>query len=694
MRPFILDALYRSLNILPGIGPRSEKHFERLAGGGKILDLLWHVPIELIDRSYSPNIDDAEAGRVATLKVKVKSHTPSPRRSIPYRVTVSDNTGRMTLVFFNPHKSWLEKTLPVGKTVKVSGKLESYQGSLQMVHPDYITDGSKTDEILPAEPVYPLTHGVTNKAVTKAMAAAIEMAPDLPEWLDSSMLKKYGWDSWLPSLRKLHAPQNGEDLEPDSPQRTRLAYDEFLANQLTLALARRQQREKLGRTFNVIGPHRQKLESALPFQLTNSQKDVLSEIDNDMRAKAKMMRLIQGDVGSGKTVVAALALMNAVDSGTQGAFMAPTEILARQHFETLEPLFQKMGLDILLLTGRMSAKEKKEAYQKISSGSAKIIIGTHALFQEKVIFDDLGLAVIDEQHRFGVHQRITLSEKGKGSDVLVMTATPIPRTLALTAYGDMDVSRITEKPPGRKPVDTRLIPQEKVHDMIAGLKRQIDKGARVYWVCPLVEESEKLDLTAAEERYQILQSFFGDRVGLIHGRMKGEDKDRVMDDFSEGRLDILVATTVIEVGVNVPEATVMVIEEAHRFGLAQLHQLRGRVGRGGDKSYCFLMYKTPVTSTAKERLSIMRDTEDGFLIAEKDMELRGSGDILGTKQSGLPEFKIARLEDHGNFLAIAQDDAKLILEKDTNLTSQRGKELRTLLYLFEADQAINYLKSG
>ncbi|MGE4313158.1 MAG: ATP-dependent DNA helicase RecG [Pseudobdellovibrionaceae bacterium] len=693
-RPFLLDPLFRALTVLPGVGPRTQKHFERLAGGPKILDLLWHLPIDLVDRSYRPTIEAAEAGRVATIRVTVAHHTPNPKRNLPYRVSVTDETGRMSLVFFHARKDYLEKLLPIGKTVLISGKLEAYQGSLQMIHPDHIADGASSAEILPAEPIYPLTHGLTNKAVTKAMQAALEMAPDMPEWIDGAFLKKNNWPTWKKALRTAHNPTKLSDLEKDGTERTRLAYDELLANQLTLAIGRNRARKKGGRAFNIRGEYKKQLEAALPFSLTHAQNVALSEIDADMAEPHKMMRLVQGDVGSGKTVVAALAMMNAIDSGAQAAFMAPTEILARQHAETLAPLFEKMGLTPVLLTGRLKPKEKAALYEKIASGEAKIVIGTHALFQDKVIFDDLGLAVIDEQHRFGVHQRMSLSSKGKGTDILVMTATPIPRTLALTAYGDMDVSRITEKPPGRQPIDTRLIPSEKLSEMIAGLKRQIAEGHRVYWVCPLVEDSEVLDLTSAQERYEVLQQFFGERVTLVHGQMKAEEKDKAMADFASGACDILVATTVIEVGVNVPEATIMVIEEAHRFGLAQLHQLRGRVGRGSAKSYCFLLYRMPLGETAKERLSIMRASEDGFLIAEKDMELRGSGDVLGTKQSGLPDFKIASLEAHGFLLPAARDEAKYILAKDPDLTGEKGQALRTLLYLFECDQAITYLNAG
>lgn len=689
-RPFALDPLFRALTSLPGVGPRSGKLLEKLLGGPKILDLLWHRPVDVVDRRFSPKVKDAPDGRVATLALRVQKHFPNAKKAQPYRIWCSDDTGTINLVFFHAHKDWLEKQLPEGADVIVSGRVEFFNGNPQIVHPDAIGKPEDRASIETLEPVYPLTQGITNKQVRKAISGALGFVPKLEEWLDSAYKKRQNWADWDESLRMLHyvAPhmQGGG--------RERLAYDELLANQLTLALVRQRQKKLNGRGFKTGGALREKVLAALPFDLTGAQRRSLAEIDKDMAENARMLRLLQGDVGSGKTVVAALAMMNALDSGAQAAMMAPTEILARQHEQSLKPWLEAAGIDYVTLTGRDKGKTRERILEQIANGKARVVIGTHALFQEDVEFADLGLAVIDEQHRFGVHQRLMLSGKGRGTDVLVMTATPIPRTLTLTAYGDMEVSRLDEKPPGRKPVDTRLIPAEKMEEMVDGLRRQIQTGARVYWVCPLVEESEVLDLAAAEERYDILRQSFGDRTGLIHGRMKPAEKDNVMAKFANGDLDILVATTVIEVGVNVPEATIMVIEHAERFGLSQLHQLRGRVGRGGDKSYCFLLYYGPVGETAKERLSIMRETEDGFLISEKDLELRGAGDLLGVRQSGMPDFRLADLSIHGELLAAARDDAKLIIDRDPELKSPRGEALRTLLYLFERDQAIQYLRSG
>ena len=692
-RPFDLDPLFRPLTTLPGVGPKNGKLIEKLVGGPKVLDLLMHLPVDFVDRRFSPQIAEAPQGRIATMEVTIGKHFPPSQRGRPYRVWCTDETGTLNLIFFRAHPEWLNKELPEGERRVISGKVEYYNGNPQIVHPDFVVPEER-ESLMAVEPVYPLTAGITNKVLGKAVKGALGFLPALGEWLEPEYKKRNGWGDWEQALRGVHIPEDAKSLLADSLIRSRIAYDELLANQLTLALVRHRQRRIDGRSFAGDGALRAKLREVLPFPLTGAQERSLQEIDEDMREDAKMLRLLQGDVGAGKTVVAVMAMLAAVETGAQAAIMAPTEILARQHAETLKPWLEACGVNFVTLTGRDKGAGREAILAQIESGEARIVIGTHAIFQDSIAFADLGLAVIDEQHRFGVHQRLLLSNKGKGTDVLVMTATPIPRTLTLTAYGDMDVSRLDEKPPGRKPVETLLVSQDRLEDMVDGLSRKIAEGNRIYWVCPLVEESEVLDLAAAEERYDILQAFYGDRVGLIHGRMKGDEKDAVMGKFAAGELDILVATTVIEVGVNVPEATIMVIEHAERFGLSQLHQLRGRVGRGAEKSFCFLVYSAPLGETAKERLRIMRETEDGFLIAEKDLELRGGGDILGVKQSGLPKFRLADLSVHGELLKAARDDARLIIERDPELESARGQALKTLLYLFERDQALQYLRSG
>jgi ATP-dependent DNA helicase RecG len=693
VRPVVLFPLFRPVTSLPGLGPRLGKLAEKLAGP-HVADLLWHLPSGLIDRRFAPKIAEAPEGRVVTLTVRVDSHVPPLNPRHPYRIRCVDETGIVELVFFHARGDSLTKRFPAGEMLVVSGKVEWFRDTAQIAHPDAVLPVEERDALEAIEPVYPMTAGLPAKTLRKAVRGALTLVPDLPEWQDAAWLARQGWPGWKAALERAHNPEDDDDLLASAPHRRRLAYDELLANQLALVLVRQSQRTLSGRAVRGDGSLRAKALAALPFQLTGSQRMALAEIEGDQGAEARMLRLLQGDVGSGKTVVALMAMLNAVEAGHQAALMAPTEILARQHAETLAPLCFKAGVELCLLTGRDKGKPRERILERLASGALPLIVGTHAVFQEDVAFRDLALAVIDEQHRFGVHQRLQLSGKGKGVDVLVMTATPIPRTLTLTAYGDMDVSRLTEKPPGRQPIDTRTVALDRLDEVAEGVRRRVEQGARVYWVCPLVEESEQLDLAAATERQAHLIGLFGDRVGLVHGRMRGPDKDAVMAAFAEGRLDVLVATTVIEVGVDVPEATVMVIEHAERFGLAQLHQLRGRVGRGSGASTCLLLYDPHLNDVARQRLKTLRETEDGFVIAEEDLRLRGAGELLGTRQSGLPEFRLADLAEHGELLAVARDDAQLVLNRDPGLETPRGQALRTLLYLFERDAAAKTLRSG
>jgi ATP-dependent DNA helicase RecG len=694
MRPAILFPLFAEIRTLGGVGPKLEKLISRLIGP-RLVDLIFDLPVGLIDRSYRPKLIAAEAGRIATMTVNVLDHLPARDRRQPYRVRVSDDTSTMELIFFHAHADYLNRMLPVGSKRIVSGKIERYKDKPQMTHPDHIV--APEDEVgLPAhEPVYALTEGLTLKPLVKAIRSALTKVPELPEWDDPAFLKQRGWRPFHESLLTAHAPATEADLSLETPIRMRLAYDELLANQLALLLIRRQMRAaKKGRALIGDGRLKAKAIAALPFALTGPQLQAIAEIEADIAAPTRMLRLLQGDVGAGKTIVAFLALLGAVEAGAQGALMAPTEILARQHMASLEPYARATGVRLGLLTGR-ERTTREATLAALAKGEIDILVGTHALFSEDVAFADLGLAVIDEQHRFGVHQRMLLQGKGgRPADVLVMTATPIPRTLALTAYGDMDVSRLTGRPPGRKPVDTRLLSAERLDEVVEHLRKAIAKGARAYWVCPLVEESEKIDLAAAEERASMLKRVLGSKVGLVHVRMKGAERDAEMAKFKAGETQILVATTVIEVGVDVPEATIMVVEHAERFGLAQLHQLRGRVGRSSAKSSCLLIYHGHLGETAKARLKTMRETDDGFVIAEEDLRLRGAGELLGTRQSGMPEFRLADLAAHAELLAVARDDAQLVLTRDPDLQSGRGQALRTLLYLFGRDEAVRYLKAG
>jgi len=693
MRPEVLFSLFKPVTSLKGVGPRIGKLIETVAGPNTV-DLCWLLPSGIIDRRYSPKIAEAETGLVATMVIDVLKHHKPPNRRMPYKIICGDETGKMSLVFFHAHTDFLSKNLPEGETRVISGKVERFGNELQMTHPEHIGTLDELSTLKRVEPVYPLTAGLSQKPLGKAIRATLDLAPDLSEWIDPSLVQRERWPTWRMALLSCHNPESGDDLIATTPARMRLAYDELLANQIALALMRRKMKSIKGRRFRGDGHLRGQIEQALPFELTVTQKASLGDITEDMASSSRMLRLVQGDVGSGKTVVALLAMMTAIEAGAQATLMAPTEILARQHFATLEPLASAVGVKILLLTGREKGKKREAILTALVEGEAKIAIGTHALFQNDVEFHNLGLAVIDEQHRFGVHQRLTLASKGRGVDILVMTATPIPRTLMLTAYGDMDVSRITEKPAGRKPVETRTIPFDRLDEVIAAIGRSLQNNAKIYWVCPLIEESQKVDLAAAEDRFLQLQHIYGDRVGLVHGRMKSKDKDAAMEAFMNGPIDLLVATTVIEVGVDVPEATIMVIEHAERFGLAQLHQLRGRIGRSDRSSTCLLIYSGALSQIAHDRLSIMRETNDGFRIAEEDLKLRGAGELLGTRQSGIPDARLADLSVHGDLLAIARDDALVFLNQDPDLESPRGQAIRTLLYLFNRDTAVLNLRSG
>ena len=701
-RPSELDPLFAPVSTLPGVGPKLAALLAKLVGrGGKssdalVRDLVLTPPHSIIDRTKRPGIANSPEGAIVTLEVRVDRHVPAPRdrRQAPHRVYAHDDTGEVALTFFRARTDWLMKALPEGETVIVSGRMEWFNGRPTMTHPDYIAPLDRVGDVPMIEPIYPLTAGLQGKTMRKVVRAAVERVPTLPDWMDAALAKREGFPPHDVAIRALHNPKSADDLEPHAAARRRLAYDELLAGQLALALVRQRSKKLAGRPMRGDGRLRRKVLNALPYRLTNAQDRSVKEIASDLASTDRMLRLLQGDVGAGKTVVALMAMCIAAEAGMQSALMAPTEILARQHAASIKPLAEAAGLEIAVLTGRDKGADRRDVLDGLRDGSIDIVMGTHALFQEAVEYRDLGLVVIDEQHRFGVHQRLLLSSKGIAPDTLVMTATPIPRTLVLGAFGDMDVSKLDEKPPGRRPIKTTLLARTRVEDLVGRMLRAVEDGEKIYWICPLVEESEEMDLMSAEQRWESLHSTFGDKVGLVHGRMAGPEKDSAMMAFKDGETRILVATTVIEVGVDVPDASIIVIEHAERFGLAQLHQLRGRVGRGDRPSSCVLLYEAPLGEVAQARLEVMRETEDGFRIAEEDLVLRGEGDLLGTRQSGTPGFRIAQLDAHGDLLEMARQDARLVVDRDPTLRSERGEALRIMLYLHGRDEAVRLLRAG
>ncbi len=680
-----LAPLFTPLTSLRGIGPAVAGLIARAAGGDRVIDLLFHMPESYLDRSAKPTIRDAKPGTVATIAVEVVRHERPATSRQPWRIIVKDDTGTAELVFFRFTR---ETQMPPGAKLLVSGKLDMFNGRLTIAHPDHLVPIDHPERIPTIEPVWPLTAGLWPRQIATGLAQALEMLPTFPEWHDPALLKREKWPPFEEALRCVQAPATGE---PDRRNRARLAYDELFAGQVATALIRGRVRARSGQPLIGDSHLRDIAMQRFGFTPTASQVKALREIDADLASPRRMLRLLQGDVGSGKTLVAILAMLRAVEAGKQAALMAPTEVLAKQHHRTLSRI---CPVPVALLTGSIKGKERARILRGINDGSIQIVVGTHALFQNAVEYSDLALAVIDEQHRFGVNQRLTLGAKGEWTDVLIMTATPIPRTLLLTQWGEMDVSRLTEKPAGRLPIRTTLHSLGTMPTVLDGIARKLEEGAQVYWVCPLVAESEVLDVAAAEERYADLTKLFGDRVGLAHGQQTPDIRDAALAAFTAGTIRLLVATTVVEVGVDVPTASVMVIEHAERFGLAQLHQLRGRVGRGADASFCLLLHEDWVSETARRRLTMVRDTEDGFLIADEDFRLRGGGDALGTRQAGLPGYKLADPMDHEPLLHMAHRDAAVLLSRDPKLETPRGRAVRLLLNLFERNTAMRTLAAG
>ena len=693
-RPEILFPLFAALDSLTGVGSKTAQNLGQL-GILAPRDVLFTLPHTGIDRARRSSVEGVGLPTTVSVRVIVGAHHPARNRGGAYRIHVEDEKTSFQIVFFHGRSDYLERVLPQGSTRIVSGKVELFDGVIQMVHPEFIVPEEEAGDIPLFEPVYPLTAGITQKTMFKATRSALTRAPDLNEWIDPAQLAHAAWPGFVQAMQSVHTPGGLEDLAFSSPARTRLAYDELMAHQLTLALARASERRVRGRATVGDGRLRGRVRAQLPYAPTDAQDRAISEIEHDMGQASRMNRLLQGDVGAGKTLVAFMALLIAVESGGQGVMMAPTEILARQHLEGLQPLAESAGVVLELLTGRDKGAERRSKLAALAQGDIQILVGTHAVFQADVVFCDLRLAIVDEQHRFGVRQRLELGKKGTAADVLVMTATPIPRSLALAQYGDMDVSVLDEKPPGRKPIKTALVSIGRMDEVIERLRAVMAEGRQCYWVCPLVEESEAVDLTAAEERFKRLRTALGEGVvGLVHGQMPAAEKDAAMARFQRGETGVLVATTVIEVGVNVPNATIMVIERAENFGLAQLHQLRGRVGRGTEASTCLLMYQNPLSEAGQRRLEVLRETEDGFRISQTDLEMRGYGDLIGTAQSGVPRFAIADIEQQGALMAVAQSDARKLLADDPGLASPRGAAARVLLWLMRQDEAIRLISVG
>lgn len=693
-RPAALFPLFAGLETLPGIGPKTAQTFAQLAVQAP-RDLLFTLPHSGIDRRFRDTIKDAALPATLTVAVTVGKHTPARNKHGPYRIHVEDAHTAFQLTYFHARGDFLLRQMPEGSRRVISGRVELFDGMAQMVHPDFAVPEDDAQDIPAFEPVYPLTSGITQKVMFKATRGALERVPDFGEWIDPGQKAREDWPDFTDALSSAHAPQSLAEIALTAPARARLAYDELFAHQVTLALARASERRKKGRESKGDGRLQARVMAALPYKPTGAQSRAMREICDDMATANRMNRLLQGDVGAGKTLVAFMALLRAVEAGGQGVLMAPTEILARQHLQGLRPMAEEAGVVLEILTGRDKGAERRAKLEALARGDIQVLVGTHAVFQSDVVFHDLRLAVVDEQHRFGVRQRFELGQKGKTADVLVMTATPIPRSLALAQYGDMDVSVLDEKPPGRQPIKTALISTDRIDDVVARLRAAVADGRQCYWVCPLVEESEVSDLIAAEERYKRLRAALGEGiVGLVHGQMPPADKDAAMAAFQRGETQVLVATTVIEVGVDVPNATIIVIERAETFGLAQLHQLRGRVGRGQGASTCLLMYQSPLSESGQKRLEVLRESEDGFVIAQTDLEMRGTGDLIGTAQSGMPRFRVADVERQAALMAVAQSDARKLLHDDPQLKTPRGEATRLLLWLMRQDEAIRLISVG
>ena len=686
--PDPLAPLLVPMTNLARVGPALSDKLIRVTGGTRVLDLLFHLPGSFTDRRARPTLAELSRNftpdKVATLEVEVVSVEAPQNPRQPWRVIVTDTSSFGELVFFSPSRA---RALTPGLKILVSGKVEKFRDKITMPHPDFLVPANRPEAIPPIDPNWPLTAGLYPSQLRAVMTQSLALIPQLPEWHDKALIKREGWQSFAQSLLALHSPQEIPGPKP----RARLAYDELLAHQLAVLWLRHHAPRRIGRVLSGNGELRAQALERFGHPLTASQNLAVAQIDGDLGSERRMLRLLQGDVGSGKTLVAIMAMLRAVEAGSQAALMAPTEILARQHYRTLSKI---CPVPVALLTGSVKGVARRNVLLGLQAGRIPIAIGTHALFQDQVAFKNLALAVIDEQHRFGVDQRLSLGAKGENCDVLIMTATPIPRSLLLTQWGEMAVSRLSEKPAGRQKIKTTLHSIGQLPEVTEAIARALDRSEQIFWVCPLVSENMTLDIAAAEARFAELRKRFGSRVGLAHGQMDSAIREGALADFSEARTSLLVATTVVEVGVDVPAASVMVVEHAERFGLAQLHQLRGRVGRGRAASFCLMLHDDKIGEATRKRLTLLRDTEDGFVIADEDFRLRGGGDALGKRQSGQPGWRLADPVEHEGLLRMAHQDAMLLLERDPKLTSERGRAIRLLLRLFERGEALRTVQAG
>ena len=672
--------LFEEISSLKGVGSKTRKYLEK-KNIEKIKDLLWDLPYSIIDRSKITSLKELEIGKITTIKVNVTKYNFPRIRNLPNKVICENKEGKINIIFFNSYEGYIRKILPLGKEVIISGKINYYKKQYQITNPTYVKPTAKKEEITKIFPKYSLTEGLTEKAYRKLIFEVLNKIADNYEWHNDEFLKNNNFNKFKKTFLNLHNPSKKIDIFSNDYRR--LAYDEIFANLLTLFSARRSIRIKKKKKKIYSNKFSRLIIKNFPFDLTNNQKRVLQDLDRDIKSENRMFRLLQGDVGSGKTILALIAAANVIESGYQVSLMAPTEILASQHYELAKKLFFSTNIKIDLLTSKTILKDKKKIISNLKNGGINFLIGTHSLFQKKISFSKLGFIIIDEQHKFGVKQRISLAKKGGDNcDILSMSATPIPRTMMLSFFGDMDVSILNEKPKNRKNVITLIKPENKISELWPLIKKQISLERQIFWVCPLIDESKKLNFSSAVKKYNLIKKIFPNYTGLMHGNIDKIEKNIILKKFLEKKIKILVSTTVIEVGINFPDANIIVIENSNKFGLSQLHQLRGRVGRGDVQSYCVMLYKNNLSENAKKRLKILRKTNDGFVIAEEDLKIRGHGDLLGFQQSGIKNFKFADPIHHKDLFIMAEKKIK-------NMKIENIKKYENLLKLYDRAEIIN-----